>query len=107
MERDGIKVLQGGERVVYVGDEEAQQGGVAFMMSLRAKRALMEWMPISKRIIKARFYSKHKKLMVIQAYAPTNNAMDEEKDEFYNQLQDSVASCSSHDMIVVIGDLNT
>ena len=45
--------------------------------------------------------------MVIQAYAPTNNAMDEEKDEFYNQLQDSVASCSSHDMIVVIGDLNT
>ena len=64
----------------------------------------MEWMPISKRIIKARFYSKHKKLMVIQAYAPTNNAMDEEKDEFYNQLQDSVASCSSHDMIVVIGD---
>ena len=33
--------------------------------------------------------------------------MDEEKDEFYNQLQDSVASCSSHDMIVVIGDLNT
>ena len=45
--------------------------------------------------------------MVIQAYAPTNNAMDAEKDEFYNKLQDSVASCSSHDMIVVIGDLNT
>ena len=67
----------------------------------------MEWMPISKRIIKARFYSKHKKLTVIQAYAPTNNAMDEEKDEFYNQLQDSVASCSSNDMIVVIGDLDT
>ena len=33
MERDGIKALQGGERVVYVGDEEAQQGGVTFMMS--------------------------------------------------------------------------
>ena len=44
--------------------------------------------------------------MVIQAYASTNNAMDEEKDKFYNQLQDSVASCSSHDMIVVMGDLN-
>ena len=32
--------------------------------------------------------------------------MDEEKDEFYNQLQDSVGSCSSHDMILMMGDLN-
>ena len=44
--------------------------------------------------------------MVIQAYAPTNEAIDEEKDEFYNQLQDSTSSCSRHDMIIVMGDLN-
>ena len=36
-------------------------GGVAMMMIARAKGALMEWMPISKRIITARFYSKYKK----------------------------------------------
>lgn len=52
MERDGIKALQGGERVVYVGDEEVQQGGVAFMMSVKAKRALMEWMQISTILLK-------------------------------------------------------
>ena len=33
--------------------------------------------------------------------------MDEEKDEFYNQLRDSVASCSCHGMILMMGDLNT
>ena len=32
--------------------------------------------------------------------------MDEEKDEYYNQLRDSVASCTSHDMILMMGDLN-
>ena len=32
--------------------------------------------------------------------------MDEGKDEFNNQLLDSVASCSSHDMILMMGDLN-
>ena len=32
--------------------------------------------------------------------------MDEGRDEFNNQLLDSVASCSSHDMIVMMGDLN-
>ena len=58
------------------------------MMSARAEGALMEWTPISERITTALFYSKYKKLMVVQAYVPTNDAMDEEKDEFYNHLQD-------------------
>ena len=42
--------------MVYVGNDEVQQGGVAIKMSARAKAALMEWMPISKKIITARFY---------------------------------------------------
>ena len=37
----------------------------------------------------------------------TNDAVDHEKDDFYNQLQDTVPSCNRHDMIVVMGDLNT
>ena len=60
------------------------------MMIARAKGALMEWMRINKRIITARFYSKYKKRTVVKAYAPTNDAMDKEKDEFYNQLPDTV-----------------
>ena len=74
--------------MVYVGNDEVQQRGVAIKISARAKGALMEWMPISKKIITARFYSKYKTLTVVQAYAPTSDAMDEEKDEFYNHLQE-------------------
>ena len=73
------------------------------MMSARAKTALMEWTPISKRIIKGRFNSRHKTLTVIQTYAPTNDAMDKIKDEFYNQLQDTVSNCKRHDITVVMG----
>ena len=65
--------------------------GVAILMTASAKRALMEWTPISKRIITTRFYSKYK-----------NDALDEEKDEFYN----TVSSCNRQDMIVVMGDMN-
>ena len=38
----GSATLQSGVKVVYVGDEEVRQGGVAIMISARAKRALME-----------------------------------------------------------------
>ena len=43
---------------------------------------------------------------MVQAYAPTSDAMDEEKEEFYNQLQDTVSSCNRNGMTVVMGDLN-
>ena len=36
----------------------------------------------------------------------TNDVVDHEKDDFYNQLQDTVSSCNSHDVIAVMGDIN-
>ena len=81
-------------------------GGVAMMMIARAKEALMEWMPINKRIITARFYSKYEKLTVVKAYAPTNDAMDKENNELYNQLPDTASNCNGNDIMVVKGDLN-
>ena len=42
MKRVGSVTLQSGEKVVYVGNDEAQQGGVAIMKSMTAKRPLLE-----------------------------------------------------------------
>ena len=43
---------------------------------------------------------------MVKAYAPTNDAMDKEKEEFYNQLPDTVSDCNGNDIMVVKGDLN-
>ena len=52
----GSVTLQSGEKVVYVGNDEAQQGGAVIMKSARGKGALMQSTPISKIIITARYY---------------------------------------------------
>ena len=73
-------------QILYSGGDKHERG-VGLILSKRAKRALTEWQPISERIIQARFKSKHANCTVIQVYAPTNNATEEEKDSFYFELQ--------------------
>ena len=69
------------------------------MMTKKAEQALMEWKPISDRIIYARFFSKYVKLSIIQVYAPTNEANVEDKYNFYEQLQTVVDNVHKHDML--------
>ena len=78
----GRVTLANGSTLLYAGEEEGHQKGVALMISQEAQGSLMEWMPVSSRVISARFYSRFKKITIIQAYAPTNDATPEEKDDF-------------------------
>ncbi|XP_020628455.1 craniofacial development protein 2-like [Orbicella faveolata] len=54
----------------------------------------------------ARCSSRYAKLIVIQVYAPTSDADDESRGEFYEQLQREVETTPSHDVLIVMGDLN-
>ena len=96
-----------GETVVYSGrDDDNHMHGVAIMMSEAATDALIEWSGINERMIMARFHSRFIKLTVINAYAPTNDADDETKNEFYELLNDIVQKTHKHDMLVITGDFN-
>ncbi|GFR97953.1 craniofacial development protein 2 [Elysia marginata] len=65
----------------------------------------MEWEPIIHRIIRARLYSTIAKLTIVKCYAPTDDAADDEKDEFYSKLQEILTYIPKHDMTIVMGDL--
>ena len=75
-------------------------------MAKRATESLIDWTPISKRIIKARFYSQHIKLTLVHVYAPTEDADDQTKDDSYTRLQDVLDNRNMHDMLIVTGDMN-
>ena len=102
----GRQVSHDGSTILYSGHEDTHIRGVALVISKQKANTLLEWEPISDRIMKARFNSKHCKLTIILCYAPTNESDKEDKEDWYEQLQQAAAKVPQHDMLLIIGDMN-
>ena len=75
-------------------------------MTAKAARAMTEWNPVSSRILYARFKSVHCNVTVIMCYAPTNEASDDVKDDFYESMQCVMDQIPKIDMKLLLGDMN-
>ena len=89
----GMTTLTTGHTINYSGNSDANDihdKDVGFMLTKKAKRSLLEWNPVSVRIIPARFDTKFQKTIIIQVYSPTNDATEDDKNDFYNSLQTTI-----------------
>ena len=102
----GRKARGDGFTILFSGKENTHTSGVALIISRSTEKTLIEWEPVSDRIIRARFHSKYCKLTILQCYAPTNEVEDEVKDDWYEQLQYEVSRVPQHDMLLITGDIN-
>ena len=103
----GKMELADGETIIYSGrDDNNHRQGVGILMSKNAAKAPIDWTPVNERIIQARYHSQHIKLTLIHTYAPTEDAEEQAKDEFYTRLQDVLDKRNKHDMLIVTGDMN-
>ena len=98
------KIKKEDKTILYFGKDTLHTHGVGIILGKQAGNSLIGWTPVDHRIITARFQSR--KTTVIQAYAPTENSDDEDKDEFYGKLQDVIDSIPSYDIKLLIGDFN-
>ena len=67
---------------------------------------MLGYHPVNERIMTIRFQARPFNLTIIQVYAPTSVADEEDVDVFYDQLQEIYDNVPSSDMIVCMGDFN-
>ena len=82
--------LSTGETLLYSGHEEDNSPhteGVGLMLSAEASASLIEWTPVSSRIVLARFRSRTRNVQIVQCYVPTSDAVGDLKTDFYEQLE--------------------
>ena len=105
--QSGRRKLASGHTIIYSGrDDNNHTEGVALLLSDKMDKCLIEWKPHGPRLLQARFNSRYTKLSIIVCYAPTEEAEEEDKDSFYDRLQAITENIKSHDMLIVLGDLN-
>ena len=80
---EGKQRLKSGETIIRSGRQENKhQEGVVLIIASKYANTLLQQKDISERLLYIRLNARYVKLSIIVAYAPIENADEEDKDDF-------------------------
>ena len=85
--------------VYYCGQYAQRRNGVAFICTDEIRRCVMGFNPVSDIITTIRLQCKPVKTTVLQVYAPTSTAEEEEMEELYEKVQHVVDEIPRGDVL--------
>ncbi|KAI5718027.1 hypothetical protein M8J77_015079 [Diaphorina citri] len=96
------------DHVIYYSgnDDPRHQNGVAIILDKVTSRSVKNFVPFSDRIILIQIETKPVMTNIIQLYAPTCNAEEDEIESFYENLRNVRKQLKNNDIIILMGDLN-
>jgi exonuclease III len=92
--------------LLYSGAEKQGEQGVGFIIMRSLEKSILDFDPINARMFKVRIKGIFYNTTVINIYAPTENATEELKERFYEDLNRCCYHIPKHDALLILGDFN-
>nr|XP_027207168.1 craniofacial development protein 2-like [Penaeus vannamei] len=91
--------------MIYSGGNEHQRG-VGMILNKQTSKSLLGHWALSDRVILVKIKGNPFNISIIQVYAPTSDADDDEIDGFNETLDKAYSQCKSTEDKIVMGDIN-
>lgn len=96
-----------GSTCLYSGKNSGRKRmGVGFIIEKATAKSILGYNPVNERVITLRLKGKPMNLTLVQVYAPTSEASDQDMEEFYEVVQDVLDNIPKKDVTILLGDWN-
>ena len=91
--------------VLYSGGDRHARG-VGMLIDQTTAKSILGYWQISDRVMLIKLKGQPFNISVIQVYAPTSEANENEIEDFYEKLDAAKTLCKSQEVVIVMGDFN-
>lgn len=100
------EITKGKYTFLYSGGGKTGNNGVAFYIRKKLVKNIIEFTPVDGRIALLKLKMENMHVLIINIYAPTEVAEQDEKDRFYENLGRLCEGLPKKDEIIILGDAN-